>query len=96
MFRVSRDASDVGVPDSNWPELPRARHAAEAARLRYAIERVDYGNRIALARELLAQLHRGWHQPGRHVGTPTLAADLARCVVRAARRSRRNVYLICD
>jgi hypothetical protein len=54
MFRVSRDASDVGVPDSNWPELPRAQHAAEAARLRYAIERVDYGNGIALARELLA------------------------------------------
>jgi hypothetical protein len=51
-------------------------NAAEAARLRYAIERVDYGHGIALARELLAQLHRGWHQPGRHGAPSTLEADL--------------------
>src|SRR5262249_32358056 len=54
-----------------------AMYAAEAARLRSAIERVDYGDGIAPARELLAQLHRGWHPPGRHGGTPTLEADLA-------------------
>jgi len=71
-------------------------YAAEAARLRSAIERVDYGDGIAPARELLAQLHRGWHPPGRHGGTPTLEADLA--PLRGSCRSTfpPKCFLICD
>jgi hypothetical protein len=38
------------------PAKVRAQHAAEAPRLNYAIERVDYGHGIALARELSLDL----------------------------------------
>src|SRR5262249_16670979 len=53
-----------------------AMHAAAAARPRHAIERVDYGNGIALAREVRALFHRCGPLPGRHVGPPTFEADL--------------------
>src|SRR5262245_538106 len=71
-----REQRAIAFALSLWHVAMRAQHAAADARLRYAIERVDYGNGIAVARELLAQLHRGWHQPGRHGAPPTLEADL--------------------
>jgi hypothetical protein len=67
-------------------------HTAEAARLRYAIESVDYG--MGSLRRASCSL--GCTVAGNSLesmGTPTLQADLGPL---RARRSARNVYLICN